>query len=333
MLRVWKLERSAADQSITGFEFGKEIVIKLLPKRAAVLHWMPRSSVTPAGSEELIVIDRFGDVRSILVNEDDVRTLPSASTDSAQGAQQDEQDEMDSPTDASMQILLGHVSMITSLAFVPSIKPNSPPAFIITGDRDEHIRISRWGSKRLAYVVDRYLMGSQAFVGALAVVPDAEGTLRLISSEGGRALRVWSLPQVPDASAKASFEDSCLSINELSEALAPYVLARDREERKRENKAVQALSKRNKAAKRKQGAGESTEAAEEKPTAVQYAKENKPVVVISDLIPFNDAEETHSFLSWWRVLLLSSMCLSVRCWHLLHRTTATRYETSRVRFV
>ncbi|TKY87464.1 hypothetical protein EX895_003478 [Sporisorium graminicola] len=291
VLRVWKLERNT-DQSITGFEFGKEIVIKLLPKRAAVLHWMPPNDSTPSGSEELICIDRFGDIRSFLVHEDDVRVLPSTegSTSKRDEAEVDEQDQMDSPSDASMQILLGHVSMITSLAFIPGSKETSPPAYIITGDRDEHIRISRWGRKRLAYVIDRYLQGSEAFVGALAVLPDTDGQLRLVSSEGGRALRVWSLPQ-PGAgpSTETTFDDACLSINEFSSALAPYVLARDREERKRESKALQASSKKNKAAKRKQTA-DAAEQAEAKPLAAQYSKDSKPTIVISDLIPYRDAQ-------------------------------------------
>ncbi|SNX87882.1 related to TRM82 - subunit of a tRNA methyltransferase complex [Melanopsichium pennsylvanicum] len=291
VLRVWKLERSS-DGGITGFKFGEEIVIKLLPKRAAILHWMPPSGSTPVGSEELICIDRFGDVRSFIVNENDVRTLPSASI-YANDKDADEQDQMDSPDDPSMQILLGHVSMVTSLAFIPSAKDNAPPAFIVTGDRDEHIRISRWGQKHLAYVIDRYLMGSEAFVGALVVVPDSEGKLRLVSSEGGRALRVWTLPQPGAASqTDSSSDDACLSINELSSALAPYVLARDREERKRESKALQVSSKRNKAAKRKQSgdAKAAVEQVESRPLAVHYAKDSKPVIVISNLIPFNDAE-------------------------------------------
>ncbi|CBQ71266.1 conserved hypothetical protein [Sporisorium reilianum SRZ2] len=286
VLRVWKLERNA-DGTIAGFEFGKEIVIKLLPKRAAVLHWMPSSDSTPTGSEELICIDRFGDIRSFIVNENDVRTLPSAEANAGKkdGAEVDEQDQMDSPDDVSMQILLGHVSMITSLAFIPAATPTSPPAYIITGDRDEHIRISRWGRKRLAYVIDRFLQGSEAFVGALAVLPDTDGELRLVSSEGGRALRVWTLPR-PGAAASAdtAFDGACLSINELSTALAPYVLARDREERKRESKALQASSKKN---KRKQGGDDQLEA---KPLAAQYSKDSKPTIVISDLLPYRDAE-------------------------------------------
>ncbi|CDU24249.1 related to TRM82-subunit of a tRNA methyltransferase complex [Sporisorium scitamineum] len=293
VLRVWKLERNA-DQSIKGFEFGKEIVIKLLPKRAAVLRWLPRNDSTPSGSEELICIDRFGDIRSFLVNQNDVRLLPSADASAANkdGAEVNEQDQMDSPTDASMQILLGHVSMITSLAFIPGAKPTSPPAYIITGDRDEHIRISRWGRKRLAYVIDRYLQGSEVFVGALAVLPDTDGKLRLVSSEGGRALRVWSLPQPgADPSAESRFEDACLSINQLSSALAPYVLARDREERKRESKALETSSKKNKAAKRKQTAdGQAAEQVEAKPVAAQYSKDSKPTIVISDLIAYRDAQ-------------------------------------------
>ncbi|GAC94182.1 hypothetical protein PHSY_001753 [Pseudozyma hubeiensis SY62] len=290
VLRVWKLERTA-DGGISGFEFGKEIVVKLLPKRAAVLHWMPPGDSTPSGSEELICIDRFGDVRSFMINENDVRTLPSANK--AEGAAADEQDEMDSPTDASMQILLGHVSMVTSLAFIPASKPRAPPAFIITGDRDEHIRISRWGPQRMAYVIDRYLQGSEAFVGALAVVSDEEagGKLSLISSEGGRALRVWALAQPGVASTDTPSDDACVSINELSSALAPHVLARDREERKRESKALQASSKRNKAAKRKQnGDAQTAEQAEVKPLAAQYSKDSKPTIVISDLLPYQDAD-------------------------------------------
>ncbi|SJX66293.1 related to TRM82-subunit of a tRNA methyltransferase complex [Sporisorium reilianum f. sp. reilianum] len=286
VLRVWKLQRTA-EGAITGFEFGKEIVIKLLPKRAAVLHWMPSSDSTPTGSEELICIDRFGDIRSFIVNENDVRTLPSAEANAGKkhGAEVDEQDQMDSPDDASMQILLGHVSMITSLAFIPAATPTAPPAYIVTGDRDEHIRISRWGRKRLAYVIDRFLQGSEAFVGALAVLPDTDGELRLVSSEGGRALRVWTLPR-PGAAASAdtAFDGACLSINELSTALAPYVLARDREERKRESKALQASSKKN---KRKQGGDDQLEA---KPLAAQYSKDSKPTIVISDLLPYRDAE-------------------------------------------
>ncbi len=189
-----------------------------------------------------------------------------------------------------MQILLGHVSMITSLAFIPAANKTSPPRFIVTGDRDEHIRISRWGSKRQAYVIDRYLQGSEAFVGALAVVADTDGQLRLASSEGGHALRVWTLPQpgVPSP-ADTSSDHACISINELSSALAPYVLARDREERQRESKALQASSKRNKAAKRKQ-AGDAAEQPEPKPLAAQYSKHSKPVVVITDLLPFSDAQ-------------------------------------------
>ncbi len=93
--------RTNPDQRITGFEFGKEIVIKLLPKRAAVLHWMPSSDATESGSEELICIDRFGDIRSFIISENDVRTLPSASTDATkkEAADGDEQDQMDSPDD------------------------------------------------------------------------------------------------------------------------------------------------------------------------------------------------------------------------------------------
>ncbi|KAI3480564.1 hypothetical protein L1887_57284 [Cichorium endivia] len=272
VLRVWKLQRDADNR----FEFGKEIVIKLLPKRAAVLHWMPPTDNTPAGSEELIVIDRFGDVRSIMVNENDVRTLPSTSpdADAKVDASADEQDQMDSPTDASMQILLGHVSMITSLAFIPAAKQGAPPAYIITGDRDEHIRISRWGHSAPRQLGRR----------PIAACLDVAAALGTSDRLGGRHELRTRLPLH----------------QRLGLGSRAFRARRDREERKRESKALQASSKRNKAAKRKQDQrgtdGSASEAAEAKPLAAQYAKDSRPTVVISDLLPFINAEGTQWLL-------------------------------------
>ncbi|PWY97862.1 hypothetical protein BCV70DRAFT_42281 [Testicularia cyperi] len=301
VLRVWRLDTDASDGSITGFGFGKEVLIKHLPKRAAILHWMnpvgSQSRLDKDAAEELIVVDRFGDVRSFILDSTSSYIPPTVAAATAASAStstqptDDEQDQMDSPTDPSMQILLGHVSMVTALEFIPHPTPGKVPPFVVTSDRDEHIRISRWGSKRLGYVIERFLQGSRSFVGALAVVPDGAGSHCLVSSDGGDALRVWALPEAQAGASKApplSSEAACISINTIGSALAPYVLARDREERRREAKLLQASSKRAQKQKRKQQESGANTTADEpaKPRAADYSKNSKPTIVISRLVPF-----------------------------------------------
>ncbi|KAI1661428.1 hypothetical protein F4813DRAFT_229100 [Daldinia decipiens] len=81
--------------------------------------------------------------------------------------------------------ILGHVSMLTALALAAS--PDGKP-YIITADRDEHIRVSR-GIPH-AHVVESYCLGHQAFLSALCVPASRPGVL--VSAGGDDHLFVWN---------------------------------------------------------------------------------------------------------------------------------------------
>src|SRR5271169_2741062 len=63
------------------------------------------------------------------------------------------------------KLLLGHVSMLTDIALIERNGQN----YIITADRDEHIRISRGVPQ--AHIIERYCLGHRDFVSRLCL-PD-----------------------------------------------------------------------------------------------------------------------------------------------------------------
>ncbi|KAF2025810.1 guanine-N(7)--methyltransferase subunit TRM82 [Setomelanomma holmii] len=78
-------------------------------------------------------------------------------------------------------LLLGHVSMLTDLAYAK--KGNR--SYIITADRDEHIRISRGVPQ--AHIIEGFCLGHEEFISRLCLTP-----LKLLVSGGGDAcLYVW----------------------------------------------------------------------------------------------------------------------------------------------
>ncbi|KAF1912259.1 guanine-N(7)--methyltransferase subunit TRM82 [Ampelomyces quisqualis] len=79
------------------------------------------------------------------------------------------------------ELLLGHVSMLTDLAFVNL----EGRGYIITADRDEHIRISRGIPQ--AHIIEGFCFGHEEFVSRMCVTRSG----RLISGGGDGQVFVW----------------------------------------------------------------------------------------------------------------------------------------------
>jgi tRNA (guanine-N(7)-)-methyltransferase subunit TRM82 len=87
-------------------------------------------------------------------------------------------------------MLLGHVSLLTDLAFVSLPSSTSSSAsrhYIITADRDEHIRVSRGPPQ--AHIIETYCLGHLSFISKICVPPSLPELL--ISGGGDNYLLVW----------------------------------------------------------------------------------------------------------------------------------------------
>lgn len=78
-------------------------------------------------------------------------------------------------------LLLGHVSMLTDIVFA---KANNR-SYIITADRDEHIRVSR--GQPQAHIIEGFCFGHEAFVSRLCLTTSGY----LVSGGGDDDLFVW----------------------------------------------------------------------------------------------------------------------------------------------
>lgn len=86
------------------------------------------------------------------------------------------------------QLILGHVSLLTDLTCATAASACGPRQYILTADRDEHIRVSRGMPQ--AHIIEGYLLGHTEFVSRLCVLP---GHPHLLLSGGGdNYLLLWS---------------------------------------------------------------------------------------------------------------------------------------------
>lgn len=90
------------------------------------------------------------------------------------------------------ELLLGHVSMLTDVAFVVSSQARDSEtkrSYIFSTDRDEHIRISRGPPQ--AHIIEGFCLGHKEFVNKLCVVNERI----LVSGGGDDQLFIWDWPQ------------------------------------------------------------------------------------------------------------------------------------------
>ena len=89
------------------------------------------------------------------------------------------------------QLLLGHVSLLTDLAYVTVNTEESTSqrsrSYILTSDRDEHIRISRGLPQ--AHIIEGYCLGHTEFISKMCVMP--WNPKILVSGGGDDFLIVW----------------------------------------------------------------------------------------------------------------------------------------------
>ncbi|KAG0347398.1 tRNA (guanine-N(7)-)-methyltransferase non-catalytic subunit trm82 [Podila humilis] len=129
----------------------------------------------------IVTADKFGDIYNMVRDiPDEVKPVKAApeTTGDSENAEDVDEDEGEQP-------ILGHVSMATDLALTKDNK------YIITSDRDEHIRVSQYPK---GHNIETYCLGHTSFVTTIRVLPGGSQKY-LISGAGDATVRVWELMQ------------------------------------------------------------------------------------------------------------------------------------------
>lgn len=116
-------------------------------------------------NETLVLADKFGDVYG----------APLTGTDAVltEGAE-----------DSKIEPMLGHVSMLVD---IKAVQKDDGKQYIITADRDEHIRVTRYPQ---SYVIERWLFGHTEFVSVIETLPWDRN--QLVSAGGDDFVAHWN---------------------------------------------------------------------------------------------------------------------------------------------
>ena len=174
-----------------------------MPKRICAIVLTP-------DEKNILVGDKFGDVYLLPLNPTEGWTPPTPKQDQTpksftpsateltvhtkgnrealkqQRLQKTPQPKKESPQ-FEHKLLLGHVSLLTDVAIVEVPMSPKPRQYILTSDRDEHIRVSRGITQ--AHIIENYCLGHREFVSKLCVVP-WDPTL-LVAGSGEPSLKVY----------------------------------------------------------------------------------------------------------------------------------------------
>lgn len=172
---------------------------------------MPKrpSSVVLGPDSQIICADKFGDVYAVpLIQSETWTPAPSRQVVAKPEAnpltvhskrnlaslksqlKQIELNKRDIPnTDGpafEQTLLLGHVSMLTKVV----LGEQEGRRYVLTADRDEHIRVSRYIPQ--THVIEAFCLGHKEFVNALTI-PRSRNSI-LVSGGGDPNLFVWNWP-------------------------------------------------------------------------------------------------------------------------------------------
>ncbi|PHH60415.1 hypothetical protein CDD81_1693 [Ophiocordyceps australis] len=201
---------SGHDKAIWVFEHDGQGTLALASKRT-----MPKrpSAICISADSQIICADKFGDVYALPLIPTPLESsstplpcpsakplVPAASSLTVHSkrnleALENQRKQLQRPKQAhdtaaksrvppfELTLLLGHVSMLTSLALGES----DGRRYILTADRDEHIRVSRFPPH--AHVIDSFCLGHRQFVSDIVIPPLRRDVL--ISGGGDHHLFVW----------------------------------------------------------------------------------------------------------------------------------------------
>lgn len=85
------------------------------------------------------------------------------------------------------QLILGHVSMLMDLVSASLPTETGSRSYVLTADRDEHIRVSRGIPQ--SHVIEQHCLGHTSVISKLCIPSWAPGTL--VSGDGDGNLFVW----------------------------------------------------------------------------------------------------------------------------------------------
>lgn len=148
----------------------------------------------------ILLADKFGDVYALPLlpppSETKSRTQPTEKPTAAQLAKEERErlaeakrkrTQISHDLPFTAQLLLGHVSMLVDiLAITLPNKEGRDRTYVLTADRDEHIRVSRYPQ---SFVIEGFCLGHEAFVSTL-LVPSWD-KMQLVSGGGDEFLLRW----------------------------------------------------------------------------------------------------------------------------------------------